>query len=146
MTVAPERRFRWNLPPRWRRRLQDLAAVAGILAAAVTVLAFLGFGLPLPGTSPGIGPAPSPVPSVSQPPRPARPKTIPAVVGLSEAHAAARLRGAGFAVTVHFSPATTGSQVGLVLGQGPAAGVPSGSGTTVVIVVGTAGGSDRPAP
>jgi hypothetical protein len=56
------------------------------------------------------------------------------------------LREAGFAVAVHFSLATTGTQVGLVLGQAPAAGTPSGSGTTVVIVVGTAGGSDRPKP
>jgi hypothetical protein len=119
-----------------------VAAVAGIVAAVVAVLAFLGIGPLYQGTSPGVGP----VPSVGEPPRPATPGAIPSVVGLPEAHAAARLRKAGFAVAVHFSLATTGTQVGLVLGQAPAAGTPSGSGTTVVIVVGTAGGSDRPKP
>jgi len=43
-------------------------------------------------------------------------------------------------VRVHYTPATDGNQVGMVLGQAPIASTPLRPGATVVIVIGTTPG------
>ncbi len=62
--------------------------------------------------------------------------TVPAVVGVGEAQAAAALEQAGFTPRIESVPTGEAGQVGLVLKQSPAAGRHEPKGTTVTIVIG----------
>jgi PASTA domain len=121
--------------------LYEAAGVATILAALLALLTFLGVGpLRLLSFSPNSDLPVLPTSTVAPIQQPAM-TSVPTVTGLPEARAVAALRQAGFGVRAQFTPATDGVQVGVVVGQAPAAGSPVQAGATVAIVVGTT--SDR---